>query len=195
MCIRDRMLDKLENSIKKERQFTSDASHELRTPISIISAQAEQSLASKRDANEYIRALKSVLKESKKMSYIITQLLMLYRSDEGKYDLSFEPLDLNLITEEVVNEYKNISIEKGIGINFKPAGIIKIKADQTLITRLLINLIDNAINYNEKGGKVDVEILNEKNMAKIIIEDNGRGISSEDILYVFDRFYQADSAR
>lgn len=189
------MLDRLETFIKKERQFTSDASHELRTPISIISAQAEQALASKRGTSEYIRALKSVSKESKKMSYIITQLLMLYRSDEGKYDLSFEPLDLNLITEEVVNEYKNISIEKGIGINFKPAGIIKIKADQTLITRLLINLIDNAINYNEKGGKVDVEILNEKKMAKIIVEDNGVGILSEDIPHIFDRFYQADSAR
>ncbi len=189
------MLDKLEAFIKKERQFSSDASHELRTPISIISAQAQQALAGKRGASEYVSALKSILKESKKMSYIITQLLMLYRSDEGKYDLSFEPLDLNLITEEVVNEYKNISIEKDISINFKMAGSIKIKADQTLITRLLINLIDNAINYNEKGGKVDVEILNEKNMAKIIIEDNGVGISSEDIPYVFDRFYQADSAR
>jgi len=60
---------------------------------------------------------------------------------------------------------------------------------------LLINLIDNAINYNEKGGKVDVEILNEKNMAKIIVEDNGAGILSEDIPHIFDRFYQADSAR
>jgi len=70
---------------------------------------------------------------------------MLYRSDEGKYDLNFEPLDLNLITEEVVNEYKNISIEKGVGINFRMAGNIKIKADQTLITRLLINIIDNVI--------------------------------------------------
>ncbi len=189
------MLDKLEAFIKKERQFSSDASHELRTPISIISAQAEQALAGKRGPNEYVGALKSILKESKKMSYIITQLLMLYRSDEGKYDLSFETLDLNLITEEVVKEYKNISIEKGIGINFKTDESIKIKADQTLITRLLINLIDNAINYNEKGGKVDVEILNEKNMATIIVGDNGVGISSEDIPYIFDRFYQADSAR
>jgi len=96
------MLDRLETFIKKERQFTSDASHELRTPISIISAQSEQALASKRDTSEYIRALKSVSKESKKMSYIITKLLMMYRSDEGKYDLSVEPLDLNLITEEEV---------------------------------------------------------------------------------------------
>ncbi len=103
------MLDKLEAFIKKERQFTSDASHELRTPLAIISAQAEQSLSGSSRAKEYKDALKKILKESKKMSYVISQLLMLYRSEEGKYELDFEVLNINVIVEEIIKEYSNIA--------------------------------------------------------------------------------------
>ena len=189
------MLDKLEAFIKKERQFTSDASHELRTPLAIISAQAEQSLSGSKGTKEYKDALKKILKESKKMSYVISQLLMLYRSGEGKYKLDFEVLDLNVIVEEIIKEYDNIALEKEIAIDFNAKGKIKIKGDQTLITRLMINLVDNAINYSNKNGKVAVSLMTENNFAVIKVEDNGTGITEEDIPFIFDRFYQADKAR
>ena len=189
------MLDKLEAFIKKERQFTSDASHELRTPLAIISAQAEQSLSDSPRAKEYKDALKKILKESKKMSYVISQLLMLYRSEEGKYELNFEVLDINVIMEEIMKEYSNIALEKEISIDLNAVEQIKIKADQTLITRLMINLIDNAINYSKKNGRITVSLLKENNFAVIKVEDNGAGIAEEDMPFIFDRFYQADRAR
>ena len=101
----DEMLDKLENSIKKERQFASDASHELRTPISIITAQAEEVLRGNREIKEYKEAIETVRNESIKMSHIISQLLMIYRSDEGRYKFNFEILNLNMIIEDIVNEF------------------------------------------------------------------------------------------
>ena len=189
------MLDKLEAFIKKERRFTSDASHELRTPLAVISAQAEQSLSGSKGSKEYKDALKKILKESKKMSYVISQLLMLYRSEEGKYKLDFEVLDLNVIVEEIIKEYDGIALEKEIAIDFNAKEKIKIKGDQTLITRLIINLVDNAINYSNKNGKVAVSLIKENNSAVIKVEDNGTGIAEEDIPFIFDRFYQADKAR
>ncbi len=189
------MLDKLQSFIKKERQFTSDASHELRTPLSIISAQAEQSLSSSKETKEYKDTLKKILKESKKMSYVISQLLMLYRSEEGKYKLDSEVLDLNVIMEEIIKEYGNIALEKEIAIDLNAKEKIKIKGDQTLITRLIINLIDNAINYSNKNSRVAVSLVKENSFAVIKVEDRGTGIAEEDLPYIFDRFYQADKAR
>lgn len=189
------MLDKLEAFIKKERQFTSDASHELRTPLAIISAHAEQSLSGSKGTKEYKDALKKILEESKKMSYVISQLLMLYRSEEGKYKLDSEVLDLNVIVEEIMKEYGNLALEKEISVDFKSGEKIKIKGDQTLITRLIINLVDNAINYSKESGRVSVSLTKENNFAIIKVEDSGTGIAGEDLPFIFDRFYQADRAR
>jgi signal transduction histidine kinase len=191
----DEMLNKLENSINKERQFASDASHELRTPIAIISAQAEEALSGAHNTKEYKEALSTVQKESKKMSHIISQLLMMYRSNEGRYKFNFEVIDLKLIAGEIVKEFKNIASENGIKISFNAEEEIKIRLDQTLITRLIINLIDNAIRYNKKGGRVSVSINRENDFAKIIVEDNGIGMSEEVIPYIFNRFYQVEKSR
>ena len=191
----DEMLNKLENSINKERQFASDASHELRTPIAIISAQAEEALSGAHNTKEYKEALSTVQKESKKMSHIISQLLMMYRSDEGRYKFNFEVIDLKLIAGEIVKEFKNIASENGIKISFNAEEEINIWLDQTLITRLIINLIDNAIRYNKKGGRVSVSINRENDFAKIIVEDNGIGMSEEVIPYIFNRFYQVEKSR
>jgi signal transduction histidine kinase len=189
------MLDKLESFIKKERQFTSDVSHELRTPLAVISAEAEHLLSGLPRRSPQTDSLKKILKESKKMSYIVSQLLMLYRSEEGKYELSYETLDLNVIAEEIVNEYKDIAIEKEIDIDLMTDEKIKIKADQTLITRLLVNLIDNAIRYSNKNGEIKISLFKENEIAIIRVSDNGRGISAEDLPCIFDRFYQADKSR
>ncbi len=189
------MLDKLESFIKKERRFTSDVSHELRTPLAVISAEAEQLLAAFPRKSAYTDSLEKIIRESKKMSYIVSQLLMLYRSEEGKYELSLEVLDLNVIGEETINEYRDIAIERGINIDFKSEEKIMIKADQTLITRLIVNLIDNAIRYSKKNGKITFSLLKENDDAVIEVTDDGIGISEEDLPCIFDRFYQADKSR
>jgi len=191
----DEMLDKLENSIKKERQFASDASHELRTPISIITAQAEEVLRSKHEIKEYKEAIETVRDESKKMSHIISQLLMIYRSDEGRYKFNFEILNLNMIIEDIVNEFQDVANANGLSISFKAEEEIKIKADQTLITRLFINIIDNAIKYTNRDGKINIGLSKMNNCSVIVIEDTGIGISEKDMPHIFDRLYQVDKSR
>lgn len=191
----DEMLDKLESSINKERQFASDASHELRTPIAVINAQVEQALSSKRRINEYREALRTVGNEGRKMNHIISQLIMIYRSEEGRYKFNFETIELNEIISDIVEEFNTIADTKKISIDFKPENKIMIKADQTLITRLFINLIENAIKYTHENGRISINSGKDDRNANVIIEDTGIGISEKDIPYIFDRFYQAESSR
>lgn len=191
----NQMLEKLETAFKRERQFMSDASHELRTPITVISAQAQEALSGNKKVKEYKEALNLILNESKKMSFLISQLLLLHKSDEGKYKLNFELLDLNMIIEEITKEFENIAKEKNIKINFISNKDIKLKADQTLITRLVVNLVNNAIKYGRDNGNVVIKIPSDNESVFIEVMDDGIGISEEDIPYIFDRFYQTDKSR
>ena len=191
----DEMLDKLEASFKREKQFSSDVSHELRTPLAIISSQAEETLRSNKRTEEYKKAFKNILKESKKMSSMFSQLVMLSRSEEGKYKAVLENLDLTIVIKEVVKNMESLAKINGIKIYINADKNLKVEVDQTLITRLFINLIDNAVKYSRKDGWIKINLHKEKNFAKIIVEDNGLGISKEDLPYIFDRFYRVDKAR
>jgi signal transduction histidine kinase len=171
------------------------ASHELRTPISIITAQTEEVLTGKHEIKEYKEAIETVRNESKKMSHIISQLLMIYRSDEGRYKFHFEILNLNMIIEDIVNEFQDVANANGLNISFKAEEEIKIKADQTLITRLFINIIDNAIKYTNRDGKININLSKINNCSVTVIEDTGIGISEKDMPYIFDRLYQVDKSR
>lgn len=191
----DEMLNKLESSIKKERQFASDASHELRTPIAVINAQVEQALNFKRKTNEYKDALKIIGNEGRKMSHILSQLIMIYRSEEGQYKFNFEIIELNELIRDIVAEFKTLAEQKNITIIFDTEDRIHLKADQTLITRLFINLIENSIKYMGQAGKITISTMNIQKYALIKIEDTGTGISKKDLPYIFDKFYQAEESR
>lgn len=191
----DEMLDRLETAFKREKQFTSDASHELRTPIAIISAHAEESLRGDKNPVDYEESMGIILRESRKMGQIVSQLLMLTRGDEGKYKPEIENINLNVIIRDVVEDMKDLADKSGVVLYSTIAGNICIEADQTLITRMLINLIDNSIKYNQKDGWVKVSLSVEKSFAKITVEDNGIGISEKDLPHIFERFYRADKVR
>ncbi len=191
----DDMLEKLESSFKRERQFTSDASHELRTPIAVISAQSEEALAGNRTVSEYREALQIILKESRKMGVMVAQLLNLTRGDENKYRMEIEDIDIGIIAEEVVDEMRSIAEKNGVRLVFQGDRSIKMRVDQTLITRLFINLIDNGIKYNSEHGLVTVGLHREGECAKITVEDSGAGIPLEHLDHIFDRFYRIDDAR
>lgn len=188
------MFIRLNNSFENERQFTSDASHELRTPTAVIMAHAEYLISISKDENE-LNASKVILKQSKKMSELISELLMLARMDHNKQKLNFEYFNFSELVEIVIDELEYLTKNNNIKIIANIQNDIEIYADQTLMMRMLINLINNAINYNNKNGyvKVSIYVINNSIVGKV--SDNGIGIAKENQDKIWDRFYQADPAR
>ena len=193
------MLEHLEVSFRRERQFSSDASHELRTPVSIIMAYSEALIASQskkcESTDDEIKSLELIHSEGEKMNIIISQLLMLARGYEGKYPVEIESIDLNEIISSIVDQMQELASESNISLQYELNDGLLCMADQSLITQMLINLIENGIKYGKPGGYVKIIANKENNGTQIVVEDNGIGISKEDLPHIFDRFYRADKSR
>jgi signal transduction histidine kinase len=192
----NQLFSRLEKAFKREKQFTADASHELRTPITVIRAQSEKTLREK-DLDENCRdTLEIIRKQADYMGHLVEQLLLLARSDSGKKILEKEEFDLNMLIEMVTDEIREIAKKKNIEIiNKFSQESIYILADQSMIIQLLLNLLDNAIKYTAEGGMV--EITTEKTFEEVIIQikDNGMGIPKKDQENIFKRFYRVDKSR
>lgn len=186
------MLVNLESAFIREKQFSSDASHELRTPLSVITIQAEEALHGEKTIAEYREALEQITFESKKMNKTITQLLMLTRGYEGKLTICREKFNLKTVIYDIVSEMEDFAISFGITLHYKQQEDIIIYADHMLITQMLINLIHNACKYGKPGGLVTINTAITDDLLRIVVDDNGIGISETDINHIFERFYRAD---
>lgn len=190
------MLERLEAAFKKIIQFTADASHELRTPIAVMRTRTELSLRKPRSAEEYREALAQVHSELEKTSELVEKLMLLARADYGVEALQLASEDLRGIVRDVCSQGKMLSEAKEI--NFReeiPAQPVRVNADAHALRRLFLILIDNAIKYTPKGGRVDVVVGQENGFAIGEVRDTGIGIAPEDLPNVFERFYRADKAR
>ncbi len=187
------MLARLEDSFQREKQFTSDASHELRTPVSVIMAYAEN-LAAHAPDRETVEQASAILTESRRMHSIIAQLLALTRGYEGKYQLSLEEITLAEMVSDVLAELTEEAAAGGITLIEQVPPRIQLSADQSLMTQLL-NLVENGIKYGKTGGTVAVSALEQDGHILLTIQDDGIGIGEKDLPHIFDRFYRADQAR
>ncbi|MGB9809605.1 MAG: histidine kinase dimerization/phospho-acceptor domain-containing protein, partial [Caldanaerobacter sp.] len=156
----DLMLERLENSFERQKQFTNDASHELRTPIAVIQTQAESALNGKRTIEEYRKALEIIVEESKHMSKLIHNLLFLARSDANAERLLMENLNLSDLIEGMVSELEPIAESHGLTLKVVKNDPSYVRGDQTRIIQLFYNLIDNAIKYTPQGGRIEISIEN-----------------------------------
>ena len=188
------MLARLEDSFQREKQFTSDASHELRTPVSVIMAYAEN-LAAHAPDRETVEQASAILTESRRMHSIIAQLLALTRGYEGKYQLSLEEINLKEMVSDVLAELTEEAAAGGITLIEQVPPRIQLSADQSLMTQLLLNLVENGIKYGKTGGTVAVSALEQDGHILLTIQDDGIGIGEKDLPHIFDRFYRADQAR
>ena len=191
----DKMFDRLQSSFDRETQFTSDVSHELRTPISVISSQSQYGLKYVEINDETREIFENILDESKKMTNLISKLLMLSRMDKGSQKLTIENTDFSEVVEIVVEmkmekaEEKNITIESDVVEN------LYADVDKSMITRVFINLIDNAITYGKENGKILIKVFQNKDRIVCKVEDDGIGIAKEHMGKIWNRFYQVDSSR
>ena len=189
----DRMFTRLERSFETEEQFTSDASHELRTPIAVILAQCEETKTHQLTNEEYAQAFDVVERQARRMSVMISQLLQMTRLDQGTQQVIFEQADLSALVDVVCTE-QPVS-EKGIVIATDLQPEVEAWFDVTLITRLLQNLLNNAIRYGRENGHIWVTLRENEGEVALAVRDDGIGIPTDKLDKIWQRFYQADHAR
>ena len=190
----NKMLDKIENLIIQEKQFTSDASHELRTPISVILAQGEYLLDIAKDEKEKELA-QTIVDKSKQISKLVSRLLLLARIDQHRQKFNKEKVDLGVLVDIAVDSMKDLAAQKEILLFSNiPDGTI-VSADESLLLSAITNLISNGIKYGKESGHVSVSASKNGDKTEIIVADNGVGISKEHIDKIWTRFYRVDDVR
>ncbi|MDO5145636.1 MAG: HAMP domain-containing sensor histidine kinase [Eubacteriales bacterium] len=189
----NRMLDRLEEMFEKQKQFSSDVTHELKTPVSVIMAQCQYARKHIHDKEEFNEAIDLIERQVKKTNSIITQLLQLSRLDQKKAHVDFEYADLSDIVEEVC-ENEKLKDEKNIHLELSLEKA-EARVDVSLLMIAIRNLINNAMKYSDEDSTVDIILKKEKNQVVLTVKDFGCGMSETDKKYIFDRFYRADKAR
>lgn len=188
------MFERLESSFEKEKQFTADVSHELRTPIAVIISQCEYLIEDQSLADEEKEEIYIILKQAKRMSKLTNEMLMIAREELNEQP-DMEEIDLGLLTELVIEELQEQADQKEIKIRFHSDVQTYIKGDQTLLLRMMINLIQNAINYGKKQGHIDIILKEQEEQVVGEVRDDGIGIAKEHISKIWDRFYRVDKSR
>ena len=191
------MLDRIEKVFLQITQFTADASHELRTPISLIRTEAEVALRRERDADIYREALRHILSETEKMSVLIENLLELARADSGREFLKPRPVELGTMLQECVQEWKAPAALAGheVSLDIREAGRVCVMADEPALRRVFSILLDNAVKYTPAPGSIHVSLEQREQSAVVSVSDNGIGISAAEQPRIFERFYRVDKAR
>ena len=180
------------------RDFISNLSHELRTPVSVISANAETlmngAIDNKKDAKTFSKA---ILHNAERISGLVTDLIDLSRIDYGEIHLDLSELNVCDVVSVVKDSHYSSAKRKGININFIEKKLPNVLADEAAVERIMTNLLDNAIKYTKANdeGEVEIEIKKEKNFIKVLVKDLGIGIQSSDQGQVFKRFYRTPDAR
>ena len=190
------MLVRIEASFQKISQFTADASHELRTPISLMRTEAEIALRKSRDVTEYQDALKHILIEAERTSALIEELLSLARVDAGRTTLDIHSINLREIVEKAVDDWRRVVNANHLTFTESLTDRdLFISGDKTSIARLVNILLDNAVKYTPAPGSIEVRVEDHNGNAELSVIDTGIGISKEDQPRIFERFYRADKAR
>jgi len=189
------LLERLNLSFELQRRFMADASHELRSPVSIIRGEAEVALSQARTPAEYRESLGVSLEEARRLSQIVDDLLTLARADAGQYPLHPSDFYLEELAGDCVRSARSMAAAHGITLRYEPDGEMPVHADEGLLKRLVMNLLDNAIKYTPKGGSVHVACEHKDNEFSLSVNDSGPGIPAEAREKIFERFFRLDPAR
>ena len=188
------MLKRLEMSFNRQRQFLSDASHELRTPTSIIRSYCDVTLNRERSAEEYKDVLRKISDSVNRMCDIINRILTISRLDNMAVLFRPARVDLKAVVEDVVKLVEPNAATRGVRINMSGNDVI-INGDREGLTEMFTNIVENAIKYNKPEGNVDININEVNGSALISVADTGIGIPEEETKKIFDRFYRVDASR
>jgi len=190
------MMARLERSFAALRRFTADASHELKTPLTVLRAGVERALTTPHVPQETLATLEETLQEIKRMTELVDALLTLARADEGSVPLHREPVDLRAIIEETRETGELLAEEAGVQIDVvTPPEPVVLDVDAQRFRQLVLNLLTNAVKYTPRDGRVSVQLGRDDGAVTLRVSDTGIGIAVGDLPHIFDRFWRADSAR
>ena len=191
----NRLLDRLDLAFERQRRFIADASHELRTPLAILQGESEVALSQPdRPPSEYLESLSVLQHEAKRLGRIVEDMFTLSRADAGQLPISPSEIYLDELAAECVHSMRTLAAAKSISLSLESDGELPVLADETLLTRMLLNLLDNAIKYTPQNGKVTVTTSHLAGPL-LSVADNGPGIPTQFQSRIFERFFRADQAR
>jgi len=190
------MIARLETSFGALRRFTADASHELKTPLTVLRADVERAMHPGAQGSETMQALEEALQETARMSDLVDSLLTLARADEGRFDLHREPVDLGALVRDVYETAVILGEDCGLTVSMSVLEEGMVNGEARRLRQLFLNLITNAIKYTPRGGRVELSLSHRlANEIAFTVRDSGIGMSAADLSHVFERFWRADRAR
>jgi two-component system OmpR family sensor kinase len=192
----NQMISRLERSFTALRRFTADASHELKTPLTVLKAGVERALTTPKMPPESLAALEEAMDEINRMTELVDALLTLARADEGLVRLHQEPVDLRALILETEETGELLAEPAGIAVTADaPVDPVIVPVDGSRIRQLVMNLLTNAVKYTPAGGRVRLWLERDDGRVRFGVSDTGIGIAPGDLPHIFDRFWRADSAR
>lgn len=187
-----RSIRPVEQSIRRQREFVAAASHELRTPVAAVRANAE--VLADAALGEYAPYLSAIEEEGQRMTHLVTDLMDLARADADGLAVREEPVELDEVARHTVEVMRSLAEQRGLSLSAQTKPVL-VKADADRMRQALVALVDNALRYTQKGGAVLVEVERSGSHAYMRVIDNGPGIPAEHKPRVFDRFYRVSPAR
>jgi len=192
----NQMMERLERSFAALRRFTAEASHELKTPLTVLRSGVERAITTPGLPRDTLEVLEEVLQEVNRMTELVDALLTLARADEGRAELHKEPVDLREIVAEAGETGELLAEQAGVTMDVGTSGAaVVVSVDRSRIRQLILNLVENAVKYTPRGGSVQVRLGQEDGRVTLTVADSGIGIAPGDLPHVFDRFWRADTAR
>lgn len=188
----NQLLNRIEQTIEREKSFTSYASHEFRTPLAILKGTLEVLIRKSRQQAEYEDKVKYCIHEIDRLNHLVDELLILTRFENQKQSLHIENINIDSTFNDILRYLSGNIQQKNISISYHTSSDnIHIQTDKYLFSTIVSNILSNAIKYSHQNGKVVIQIEEENNCVTCEIKDTGVGISKEDIEKVFDKFYRS----
>ncbi|MBL7049134.1 MAG: HAMP domain-containing histidine kinase [Nitrospira sp.] len=190
------MLDRLQKAFEIERQVIADASHELKTPLSVVKAQCDVILLRRRTVQEYTEAFEIINRAASTMGRLVNDLLLLAKLDSGILSLkSFSSLSINECLQDAIRMVRVLAEKKDITLVYKVQGELYASGSKAKLSEAFMNILDNAVLYSDIRGVVEATAHRENNKIVVRIRDEGVGIDKADLQRIFDRFYRVDKSR
>lgn len=189
------MLERLDQAVSGLRRFTENAAHELRTPLTVLLGNLEICLRRPHDTASVQTTLEETFEELERLTQLVEALLTLARSDAGALPLRAASLDATAVASQVIDLYETVANERNVALRLHGPAPVPLFTDPLWLSRILVNLIDNACKFTGSGARIDVHIEPETGGARLVVQDTGPGISEADRARIFERFFRGASER